>query len=458
MPKKYVNILDRNCKIEYASEVNYNKDDNNIKVALNMIVKNEQDNICRTLDSVKDFCDLYVILDTGSEDETIKTIINYCNKINKQLYIISHPFEDFSITRNIAIEYAKNKADYLLFMDSNDELKNYEPKLKSFLKENINNERMLGYYIKQEWNTNGKIDRYFNIRLVRTNQNWLYKTPVHEYITCPKIEQNGTASHVIKIENSIYIYQDRSLDAHKSTKRFIRDKELLYKEYTKNPHDSRTLFYLAQTCSCLLQYEEAFKYYMLRTKESGFMEEVFHAYLRAAEIAQNILKVSQDETIYLYLKALEISCNLFKCPRVEPLIYLAQIYLDNGNKLMAHFFIKQACQSVTPTDCSLFVDGKSYDYKRWSIIGITGYYVNEFNLGIIGCIFAYVNEKKQLDLSNLKTYIDTNKYDFEKLVNFLNSQNTNSLSNLFIVKKTDKNLQNHFIINNVQSILDKFKK
>ena len=35
------------------------------------------------------------------------------------------------------------------------------------------------------------------------------------------------------------------------------------------------------------QYEEAFKYYMLRTKEKGFMEEVFHAYLRSAEIAQS---------------------------------------------------------------------------------------------------------------------------------------------------------------------------
>ena len=54
-----------------------------IKVALNMIVKNEQDNICRTLESVKEFCDLFVILDTGSEDDTIKTIIDYCEKINK---------------------------------------------------------------------------------------------------------------------------------------------------------------------------------------------------------------------------------------------------------------------------------------------------------------------------------------------------------------------------------------
>ena len=460
MSNKYINILDRNCVVLHEDEsfAPY-KNEIKIKIALNMIVKNEEDNICRTFESVKECCDLFVILDTGSDDGTINTIINYCKKINKPLYLISYPFENFSITRNISIEYAKNKADYLLFMDSNDELKNYDHKLKLFLQENINTERMLGFYIKQEWNSQGKIDRFFNIRLIKTKYNWHYKAPVHEYITCPKVELNGTASHVIKIENSIIIYQDRSLDAHKSTKRFTRDKELLYNEYIKNPHDSRTLFYLAQTCSCLLQYEEAFKYYMLRTKEKGFMEEVFHAYLRSAEIAQTILKCSPEEVMYLFMKTLETSCSIFNCPRAEPLINLAKLYLNDNNKLMAHIFIKQACQSVTPSsDCSLFVDGDMYDYTRWHFLGITGYYVNDLNIGIIGCIMAYLNKKKEIDISNLKTYIDLNKYDFDKLIQFLDKQTTQSMSNLFIIKKTDKNLQNHFLINNVQSVIDKFKK
>jgi len=458
MSKKFINILDRKCQIlhEESKLINYK---HNVKVALNMIVKNEEDNICRTFESVKEFCDLFIILDTGSEDNTINVIINFCKKNNKPLYLISCPFENFSITRNIAIEYANNKADYLLFMDSNDELKNYEPKLKLFLQENINNERMLGFYIKQEWNSKGKIDRFFNIRLVKTKYNWHYRAPVHEYITCPKVESNGTHSHVIKIENGIVIYQDRSLDAHKSTKRFTRDKELLYNEYLKNPHDTRTLFYLAQTCSCLLQYEEAFKYYMLRTKEKGFLEEVFHAYLRSSEIGQNILKLSPEEVLFLYMKTLEVSCSIFNCPRAEPLIELGKIYLNNNNKLMAHVFIKQACESVNPsTECQLFVDGDAYDYNRWNLLGITGYYVNDFNIGIIGCIMAYLNKKKEIDVTNLKTYIDTNKYDFDKLIKFLDTQTTQSMSNLFIIKKTDKNLQNHFLISNVQSILDKFKK
>ena len=79
-------------------------------------------------------------------------------------------------------------------------------------------------------------------------------------------------------------------------------------------------------------------------------------------------------------------------------------------------------------------------------------------MGIIGCIMAYINKKKEIDSTNLKMYIDTNKYDFDKLIKFLDTQTTQSVSSLFIIKKTDKNLQNHFLINNVQSLLDKFKK
>jgi len=455
---KYVTIMDRKCSLDYISKITTNKNDRNIKVALNMIVKNEHDNIIRTLESVKEFCDLFIILDTGSEDDTKKIIIEYCNRINKPLHLISYPFENFSITRNIAIEYANDKADYLLFMDSNDELKDYEPKLKYFLQQNLHNERMLGLYIKQEWNSNGKLDRFFNIRLVRTKCEWQYKTPVHEYISCPRVEKYGTGACVIKIENGIYIYQDRSLDAHKSVKRHTRDKELLYKEYQRNPHDSRTLFYLAQTCSCLYQYEEAVKYYLLRTKEGGFQEEIFHAFLRSAEIASRFLKYSPEECIYLLTKALEISCTIFECPRSEPLIYLANMYMNNEKYLMAHIYIKQACESVTP-ECNLFVDGHLYDYTRWHMLGKTGYRVNDFNMGIIGCIMAYLSQKKDEDLDILKThYIDEKVYNFDKLVEFLNTQTTQSMSKLFIIKKTDKNLQNHFLINNVQPILDKFKR
>ena len=314
-------------------------------------------------------------------------------------------------------------------------------------------------YLKQEWySSDGQIDRYHNIRLVKTKKQWSYKAPVHEYISCPGVETDGTFAHVVKLENGPYIYQDRTKDAHKSIKRFTRDKELLYKEYITNPHDGRTLFYLAQTCSCLKEFEESYKYYLLRTKEKGFLEEVFHAYLRASELASVALNHSDEEILDLYLKALEFSCTIFNCPRAEPLVRIAKMFLKKDNKLMAHTFLKQACQSIQPTDCSLFVDGHAYDYMRWHMIGITGYYVNDFNLGLIGAIIAYINEKKEIDRNNIKTYIDETKYDYKKLIEFLDTKTIADILNLFVLKKKEKNIQNYFLIQNVEPFLEKFKK
>jgi hypothetical protein len=91
------------------------------------------------------------------------------------------------------------------------------------------------------------------------------------------------------------------------------------------------------------------------------------------------------------------------------------------------------------------------------MIGITGYYVNDFNLGFIGSIFAYLNGKKDIDKSNIKTYVDTTKYDYDKLIEFLDTQTFQNMVNLFVVKKTNKNLQNHFLIQNIPSFLEKFK-
>jgi hypothetical protein len=142
---------------------------------------------------------------------------------------------------------------------------------------------------------------------------------VHEYIT----KKNQVDSDVRRIEN-IILFQDRTKDDDKSFKRFTRDKELLWKEHIADPYDPRTLFYLAQTCGCLGQQQEAYQYYLLRIKEKGFIEEVFHSYLRLGEIAQT-LGHCWEESMSWYLKAYTHS------RRAEPLIKIAEYYMTHNN-------------------------------------------------------------------------------------------------------------------------------
>ena len=57
-----------------------NKKDENIKIVLNMIVKNESKIIVRLLQSVYKLIDAYCICDTGSTDDTIEVIETFLKK------------------------------------------------------------------------------------------------------------------------------------------------------------------------------------------------------------------------------------------------------------------------------------------------------------------------------------------------------------------------------------------
>jgi len=84
-------------------------------ICLNMIVKNESKVITRCLESIKPILDYWVILDTGSTDGTQQIIKNFMKDIPGELH--EDAFVNFEYSRNKALDFAKGKADYVLFID-----------------------------------------------------------------------------------------------------------------------------------------------------------------------------------------------------------------------------------------------------------------------------------------------------------------------------------------------------
>ena len=112
-----------------------------------------------------------------------------------------------------------------------------------------------GFLLCQEW-WSGQRDKYFNVRFIKAHNKWRYRGSVYEYI---KTDDEEKDKHpIVKLPDTIVIYQDRTQDDDKSGKRFNRDKELLHTEYKKDSSEPRTVFYLAQTCSCLNEFQESF--------------------------------------------------------------------------------------------------------------------------------------------------------------------------------------------------------
>jgi glycosyltransferase involved in cell wall biosynthesis len=375
-----------------------------VHIAVLMMVKNEKKRLQVSLDSIKGLADSLVIYDTGSEDNTIEIARTFCETNNIPFRLKEGTFVNFSVSRNESLDFAYtfDDIDYLLLMDVNDEIRGKEF-LRKYAEEYIDNPSS-GFLLCQEWYS-GVIDKYFNVRFIKSRKEWYYLGVVHEYI---KTRNEEYEKHpIVKLPDNTVLYQDRTQDDDKSGKRFARDKELLLTEFTKDPTESRTVFYLAQTCSCLSHNEDAFYYYKIRTTLEGFQEEKFHAFLRCGELSQKLGHSWYDSYIW-YLKAFEHS------PRAEPLLFLAIYYINIKNWLLAFTYVKLACSIPYPKDAILFVNRNDYDYKRWHLLGIVAYYVGQFADGKIGCLAAIQYCKSnpdskinyEIDEMNLKFYED----------------------------------------------------
>lgn len=371
-----------------------------------IMAKNETKRLDITLQSIKKYANSVVFLDTGSTDDTIDIVTEFCKTNSINLRLRETTFTNFEITRNEALNFAyeHDDIDFILLLDVNDELQGGDNLIKFINSEHT--KESSAYLLNQHW-WSGTIDSYFNVRLIKTRKNWYYKGVVHEYIeqthendTNPKLRLDAYNKDT---NEGITIYQDRTKDDDKTSKRFNNDKILLLNEYEKKPEDSRTVFYLAQTFSCLNEYDEALKYYEIRSKMGGYEEEVFISLLRVADYYNFLHKDQWTVSMSYYLNAFEHS------KRVEPIIAIVNHYKESNQWDLAYVFIKLALDIVYPVEASLFVDKLAYDYTRYHLMGIIGYYAKKFDDGRNGCLMA-INyghnnmHNVDIDISNLKFY------------------------------------------------------
>ncbi len=328
-------------------------------IAATVMVKNEEENIIKTLSTCLGAADLVIILDTGSTDKTIELAKEFSRKNNLPFFCIkSEWINDFSYSRNILLDYSDDKADYLLLYDANDELKEAK-KLKQYIRSNHNNPKIKGYYVEQEWKNGDQLDNFKNVKLTKTKQKWKYYTPIHEYIFIPDLVPENVPS--IETTTGIKYYQDRKEDNKRTMKRQERDKEILYNLYLKNPYESRTLFYLAQTLAACHEFRQAYIFYQRRLKHLGHSEEVFLSYVKCGELAV-VMNHGWEECETWFLKAFQYM------PRIEPLIRIVTYYYStNKNLHMAYMYCRTAIQLAYPDSATLFVSTYFYNYLKWHL-------------------------------------------------------------------------------------------
>lgn len=343
-----------------------------VQIAVVLMVKNEENRIKISLDSVKNEIDGIVIFDTGSTDNTVNVVKKYAKKNNLHLHLIEGIFEDFSTSRNKMLEYSNSFLyDYLILFDCNDELKiDSILTLKELLVNKKKSDNPDAFLIHQNWYIGpGYNLDYYNIKIIKPNLGFKYKGSVHEYIETPE------GVNVKKLEH-VTIFQDRVADNDgKTFARWEKDLILLQKDLKKNPTDGRTQYYLAQTLDGLGRKKEAYEFYKLRAENnSGFYEERFLSMMNCGNIVSD-----QFEKIAWYLKAFEIN------NRAEPLIEIAKIYRIQNQFQLSYIFAKPACDLTYPFECLLNVNKRCYSHDRWHELSIVCYYLQKYKEGREAC-------------------------------------------------------------------------
>lgn len=202
-------------------------------ISLCMIVKNEEENIGRCLESIKDLVDEMIVVDTGSTDKTVDIAKSYGAKV--------YYFEwcnDFSAARNESLKYASK--DWILIMDGDDELcREDKEKFKNLLKNDLGENTICFFetlnYFGDSINTSD-ITINLNPRMFKNNYGFHYEGEVHNQLVNNEKHVEGK-TYDIRIYH--YGYLNKNIESKDKRKRNIT----LLREQIKDGEDVKFAYF-----------------------------------------------------------------------------------------------------------------------------------------------------------------------------------------------------------------------
>ena len=367
-----------------------------------LMVKNESPVIIDTLAPlVKGGIDSYMVLDTGSIDDTIEKTENYFKEHGITNYIIEQEeFVDFEVSRNRCLELSDQyfpETKFVLMLDAEWIVKNVDQLISFCEQENNNSFSSYRLQLVQSSAVDFGVDR-----LIKPRAHCRFNGAVHEYLI---------SSNPGKVPSSIYIeYNPTRYGCEKSAKRWERDVKILLKSFAKDSKDPRTAFYLAQTYSCVGDNDNAFRFYELRTQLPSWAEENYMAIYKLACCADALSKRKKNRSILITGRLAEwyfLKAYSMRPWRIEPLINLALHYLEAGNFAVAYLFALRAVETAYPASDVLFVEKWMYTYQRYDLLSRAAWYIGEYDKGewaLREGLAQWPND--QHFLNNLKIYLD----------------------------------------------------
>lgn len=360
---KYNKNKNKNKK-ETNAKINNNINNINSTLCLNMIVKNETKTLPSLFKSLYEIIDYYVILDTGSTDGTPDLIKSEMNKYNINGEIHHTEWTNFGECRDKALKLAIGKSDYIFVIDADEELvykdKNYFKNLKKDC-----------YYILRKYN---KIEYYLPAIINIKNNNrlgWCWKGVVHNYLEAniknimyENIDHNNI--HIIS-----HFHGGSKSHNITSEEKYLRDAKLLEEELKKNPNDTRSQFYLAQSYRDAKIIDKAIENYKKRLDMNGWIEEIYYSKLSIGR-----LMIEKGNDFYEFLPYL---LDAYKTlPRRLESIYTIVHYCRTMKMYSLGYLFGKAVVNLRYTNSILFIEQNIYDYALLDEYSICAYWTGNY--------------------------------------------------------------------------------
>ncbi|QNP47528.1 glycosyltransferase [Diaphorobacter aerolatus] len=324
-------------------------------ICLNMIVRNEAHVIERCLASVKPWIDRWVIVDTGSSDGTQQRIRDFMRDVPGELH--ERPWKNFAHNRNEALQLARATADYLLFIDADEQLQMPAPFQWPPLEAD-------GYFLTCHMAGT----EYQRNALIATRRDWRWEGVLHEFLTAPD------ASPWERLPGPVIAVSHDGARA-RDSETYLRDIELLEAALQTEPQNARYVFYLAQSYRDAGRPEQSLARYRQRAAMGGWEEERWFAQFQIAKLMERTGAAPQA------VREAYLAAYAARPQRAEPLCELARFCRERKEFALASLFALQASKMPLPGEDLLFVDASVYRWRALDELAVSAFYTPQQALG-----------------------------------------------------------------------------
>ena len=260
-----------------------------MKISAAMMVRNEEQNLPRCLESIRGFVDEIAVVDTGSTDRTVEILDGEREAGTEVLIKVSPWRDDFSFHRNESLDLATG--DWLLVIDADEELCGDKEALRKMLEsKEVQDQESAAILVKNMYR--GKEgEQQVSPRLFLKGKARYYGI-VHNYA--------DTEKPPMGLQGAFIRHYGYDLDPEAKALKHERTVSLLKKRLEQNPYDWQAHFYMAEMESQAGHHEQcvyhAEKYLRARQQNNKFNPSVYYLlsctlirlkdFERAAEVIQ----------------------------------------------------------------------------------------------------------------------------------------------------------------------------